>query len=387
MFPRCLFFSSAVLFLACAEPPVAQNLIPVARTLTGEAPAQVLRVEALGSSGKTTVATLQGGRFSVAVPAEPWVLLFKGANQRLIANLTAPGGSGRSALGVFPAPRIASTTSRLEGPVTRQQQPLLSGEVLSIGVVTITLTVATGQYNLLQELDSDGDGRVDFEDEDDDGDATPDVQEPRTSLDSDGDGLCNAVDPDDDNDELTDEADLDDDGDGIADTQERDTDGDGIADSVDLDDDGDGTGDGEELADPTPDVLVGAWLGETTVTDFEFSQGRPVVLAEHFQLTDDGQMIGDFDGVDAVSGCHVNYALRGTWADAVDATPDLEVVWSSVISTVTQCNDPQFDGTGEVDAAEREIWDDELDGLWWVSSNTLVIDLGDGVHIEYDRAL
>merc|ERR1712098_949635 len=65
------------------------------------------------------------------------------------------------------------------------------------------------------------------------------------NIDSDGDGLTDLEDDDDDNDGLLDSEDADDDGDGIDDDDEDDDD-DGLSNDEDEDDDGDGILDGDD---------------------------------------------------------------------------------------------------------------------------------------------
>ncbi len=139
-------------------------------------------------------------------------------------------------------------------------------------------------------VDTDGDGRPDFDDPDDDGDGVPTADELAAGpavRDTDGDGVNDHLDPDDDGDgvptlvelgdpgsprntdgdEAPDYLDPDDDNDSIPTADElgdgpspRDTDGDGDADYIDPDDDGDTiptrteVADGAALTPPNPDV-------------------------------------------------------------------------------------------------------------------------------------
>ncbi|MUH73642.1 choice-of-anchor L domain-containing protein [Psychrosphaera haliotis] len=118
--------------------------------------------------------------------------------------------------------------------------------------------------DLINTLDADGDGLLNYRDLDSDGDGIEDSQEGRG--DSDGDGIRDDVDDDSDNDGIPDALegnadtdndgipdylDLDSDGDGISDINEgtRDSDGDGILDSKELDADNDGIADNQENGD------------------------------------------------------------------------------------------------------------------------------------------
>ena len=360
-----------------------------ALTVGGSVSSNVKRVGLLGVSGKMSFAEVSGGAFKANIPDEPFSIVFFGDANKVLANLT--GKQGTRSVAVFPAPR-SKTRQPLTGPSTRgsQSQPLLTGTDLVLGTITVTVTLTVeAQYNFFDDVDTDNDGTVDGLDADDDGDGVADVDEPRAACDPDGDGILSMLDTDDDNDGIADAMDTDDDGDGIPDLQDPDEDGDGIPDSADVDDDADGTLDVNEPADTTPDLLVGAWVGTTEVTDFTFATGRAVQMEELFTLTDAGTMHGDFHATDSASGCEVTYALDGTWADALDAPHVLDVQWTSVMLRVFGCTDAANDTAGieDVTTAEKDLWDDELDGFWFLEANRLAIVNPQGAFVaDYDRA-
>ena len=389
MFQRLSVVIFVCLFAGCGPGAPSGNAGPpraVATSLRGTAPAQVARVEAIGDSGAGHSAAVNQGAFTVEIPAEPWVLVFRGANGAPIANLVTPAstGSGRT-VGVFPARREAPGQP-LEGHPSRLKQPLLEGTVVFIGVVTFDGREAMAQYSVLADVDSDGDGLSDLDDPDDDGDGVLDGDEPRPALDLDGDGLCASVDQDDDGDGVSDADDEDDDGDGVADRLERDEDGDGIPDAQDPDDDGDGIDDDQQPHDVTPEALIGTWVGVSEVTDFTFAQGRPVQLQEQLEFHADGTLYEHLTGTDAESGCAIDYELHGTWGEPDETSAMLDVTLSQVWGDVSGCTDAAFDSHQEVDAAELETWADELEGVWWVSTDALVIQLNNGGVLEYERA-
>jgi hypothetical protein len=223
---------------------------------------------------------------------------------------------------------------------------------------------------------------VDFEDEDDDGDGTLDTGEEAFDLDPDGDGILNLLDTDDDGDGMGDDVDLDDDGDGVLDTLDADADDDGIPDAADLDDDNDGVLDTAESNDVTPDDLIGTWVGTTTL---ELESGD-VELSETFVFGAAGEIAGDFVGTDADSGCTIHYALTGTWSDDADGVDDLLIGWDEVLQTRSSCTDSADDVVDEdLTAEEGDLWDDELEGLWWVGDDALTIENAAGTFIDYTR--
>ena len=130
------------------------------------------------------------------------------------------------------------------------------------------------------------------------------------------------------------------------------------------------------------DSPVGRWAGRTSVTDFTFASGRPVSLDELFEFDADGQMRGDFSGIDDTSGCVVFYQLAGTWALSDSA---IDVSWSSIRSSFSGCLNASDDQPEtDVTADEGDIWDNELDGLWVISPTSLAITTGEGV-LSYAR--
>jgi hypothetical protein len=368
--------------------------ISAAKTLTGNVSANVLRVGLLTRSGKVAYVDVVAGKFTAPIPSESYAVVFYGKNHRVLANLAAkPGATSTKLAGVFPAPRIGTGMNPLTSSTGVQRDPLLVGTEIQLGTVTVTTTVTTtvtvqAQYNLCEDIDTDGDGQNDYVDADDDGDGTSDDAEAPSGLDVDGDGSISLLDDDDDNDGMLDAVDTDDDGDGVLDSADSDQDGDGIQDSVDLDDDEDGILDADESTDSTPDILVGSWTGTTEVTDFSFATGRPVRVDEVFVLSADGTMTGDFVAVDATSGCHVAYQLAGTWADVPDTAAVLNVEWTSVKHQIVSCTDAanNVPALTDVTAAEKDIWDNELDGIWYIDANRLtIVSPAFVVVADYDR--
>jgi hypothetical protein len=121
------------------------------------------------------------------------------------------------------------------------------------------------------------------------------------------------------------------------------------------------------------DTPVGRWSGQTTIDDLDFAPGRPIPFEELFTVRADGSMRGDFVGHDDVTGCSVDYQLRGTWSEGEDAGT-LAVEWTSVVVTSLGCDDEALDdGPTDVTEGEAEVWDDELEGEWSVAGDTLTI--------------
>ena len=369
--------TGALLAAGCPSPAV--NGAP--NELRGSLSANVAQVLLVTTSGDTVLARVTGGRFSVAMPTEPFAVLFIGASGRPLANLVAPASAGGRTSSVFPGARGVAASSLTEEGLAAA--PLVDGQALNLGSITVTVSVTvTAEYNLLADLDSDADGSVDFEDDDDDGDGTLDSGEDAFALDPDGDGTLNVLDTDDDNDGMNDAVDLDDDNDGVLDTLELDADDDGVLDAADLDDDNDGVLDTDESNDVTPEDLIGTWVGTTTL---ELAEGD-VELSETFVFGAAGELTGDFVGNDPASGCSIHYALTGTWSDDPDGVEDLLVGWSEVLLSTTSCTDPADDAVDDdVTADEGDLWDDELDGLWWVGDGTLTIQNDAGTFIDYTR--
>lgn len=130
------------------------------------------------------------------------------------------------------------------------------------------------------------------------------------------------------------------------------------------------------------DSPVGRWAGRTSVTDFTFASGRPVALDELFEFRADGQMQGDFSGIDDASGCVVFYDLAGTWALSESS---IDVAWSAIRSSVSGCIDASNDHAEmDVTAEEGDVWDNELDGLWIITPTSLAITTSQGV-LAYER--
>jgi len=360
-------------------PPVTSS---VATKLRGSVSSNVARVRAVTATGRTTTAAVTNGSFTIAMPSEPFSIVFDGSDMKPLANLAAPtSAGGQKRTSVFSRPRARSSALTERGTT---RGALIEGADVVIGTVTIQINVhfVVAQFNLFEDIDSDGDGEVDFADSDDDGDGTADDDEPAWSLDIDGDGELSEVDADDDGDGMMDDADLDDDNDGTPDTGELDSDHDGIPNSVDLDDDNDGIGD--DMEDLTPDALIGKWTGQTML---ELEAGNDMELDEEFNFRGDGTISGDFVGTDAETSCHVVYALTGTWSDDADADADLTIGWTSVMLTVSGCTDTSLDSaTEDVVAEEGDIWDDELEGLWVLDGNMLTIHTSVETEIHYVRA-
>lgn len=368
--------AGAILGAGCSSP----TGLSTPQELRGTLSSNVASVRLVTTSGHTTVAAVSGGRFAAAMPSEPFAVLFMGASGRPLANLVAPLASGGRNTSIFPGMRGVAASSLTEGVAS---ESLIEGQALNLGSITVTLAVTvTAEFNMLADVDSDADGAVDFEDGDDDGDGTLDTAEDAFDLDPDGDGILNLLDTDDDGDGMGDDVDLDDDGDGVADTLDADADDDGIPDAMDLDDDNDGVLDGNERNDATPDDLIGTWVGTTTL---ELESGD-VELSETFVFGATGAITGDFIGTDAASGCMIHYALTGTWSDDADGVDDLLIGWDEVLQTRSSCTDAADDVVDEdLTASEGDLWDDELEGLWWVGADALTIENVAGTFIDYTR--
>ncbi len=369
--------AGAILGAGCSSPSASG----VPQELRGALSPNVAAVHLVTTSGHTTVASVTGGRFAAVMPAEPFAVLFVGASGRPLANLVAPTAMGARSTSIFPGVRGIASSSLSEGGVATES--LIEGQALNLGSITVTVSVSvTAEFNMLADLDTDGDGTVDFEDEDDDGDGTLDTGEEAFDLDPDGDGILNLLDTDDDGDGMGDDVDLDDDGDGVLDTLDADADDDGIPDAADLDDDNDGVLDTAESNDVTPDDLIGTWVGTTTL---ELESGD-VELSETFVFGAAGEIAGDFVGTDADSGCTIHYALTGTWSDDADGVDDLLIGWDEVLQTRSSCTDSADDVVDEdLTAEEGDLWDDELEGLWWVGDDALTIENAAGTFIDYTR--
>ena len=148
-------------------------------------------------------------------------------------------------------------------------------------VIVIQNTESTGQSDWL-DLDSDGDGILDFtegtvdtdsdgipsyRDLDSDGDGTPDANE--TSIDTDGDGILDFIDLDSDNDGIPDviEGTSDSDGDGVPNRLDLDSDNDGILDIIEAGGvDSNGNGRADNLTDTNNDGLVDLYDGASSGT-------------------------------------------------------------------------------------------------------------------------
>ncbi len=123
-----------------------------------------------------------------------------------------------------------------------------------------TFNEANLTINYLHNLDSDGDGILDYLDLDSDNDGIPDNVEAQstvgytapTGIDTDGDGLDDAYDPDN----------------GGTAVPLPDLDGDGIRDNLDSDSDNDGYTDCEEGLDPTQNCPLTGEVGINGLTDF-----------------------------------------------------------------------------------------------------------------------
>jgi len=128
--------------------------------------------------------------------------------------------------------------------------------------------------------------------------------------------------------------------------------------------------------------LVARWEGTSVVSDFTFAFDREVDLVEDFWMNHDGSMLGYFTAYDPVSGCVADYRLSGSWW-ATDAT--LDASWSSITLEVFGCDDPSFDQERtEVDEDEAALWNEELDGEWSVTDDSLTLVSTDGV-LVYQR--
>lgn len=130
-----------------------------------------------------------------------------------------------------------------------------------------------------------------------------------------------------------------------------------------------------------PDALLGVWNGTSTLD----LGGGSVELDEVFTFGEDGTISGDFTGVEADTGCTIDYVLAGTWEDDEDGVADLLVGWTSVTFAASGCDDEADDvATTDVTAEEGDLWDDELEGTWTVTDTTLTIETDVGTY-EYTR--
>ena len=245
-------------------------------------------------------------------------------------------------------------------------------------------------------LDTDKDGKPDFQDTDDDGDGIPTKDEDVVSIngdprddDSDKDGIPNYLDIDDDGDGVNtidednnndgDFTNDDDDNDGIPDYLDtEDTDGDGIPDSEDLDDDNDGIPDfiengGDNTLDTdgdgTPDHLDLDSDGDG-ITDLEES-GSGAADIDGDGIVDGSQAgsgsNGLFDGLEtfADSGI-INYDITDTDNDGKSDFQDTDDDGDSLL---TEDEDPNLDGDPKNDDEDKDgipnylDSDDDGDGI------------------------
>ena len=156
------------------------------------------------------------------------------------------------------------------------------------------------------DIDTDGDGIIDFYDLDDDNDGVPDDQDdfprdPTEWRDTDGDGIG-------------DNADIDDDGDGVPDISDQfprnpyeyiDSDGDGVGDNLDTDDDNDGVPDYQDAFPKDPNEwrdTDGDGIGDNADTDDD-GDGVPDISDQfprnpYENQDSDGDGIGDNSDTD-----------------------------------------------------------------------------------------
>lgn len=166
-------------------------------------------------------------------------------------------------------------------------------------------------------VDTDGDGTMDEQDNDDDGDGIPDVDEGNGGTDTDDDGTPDSIDSDSDDDGIPDvvETGADTDGDGIPNNLDPDSDDDGIPDLVETAVDTDGDGIPNSL-DPDSDDDVIPDLTETAVdTDGDGTPDRLDSDSDNDGIPDQTETALDTDG-DAISN------FRDADSDA-DGIPDL----------------------------------------------------------------
>ena len=238
---------SSIAAAGCSDGANAPTRPPVgARTTKGTVPmaaaTKVKQVKAVTKLGKSTVAPVTNGAFSLELPQDKFVIVFIGTDGKPVASVEYPTQAGK------PISYVSAGA-------------FMSDAVFDFGVINIDFTthIAIATTNIYTFIDGDGDGTPDFSDDDDDGDGTLDasdndddddgIDDSQDDLDADGDGICDIADPDDDGDGVVDALDTDDDGDGVDDEVDQDADGDGIADDQDTDDDNDGTDDGADTDD------------------------------------------------------------------------------------------------------------------------------------------
>jgi hypothetical protein len=257
--------SALTLSGACAL-SVPDPATPSARVLTGVAPEGADSVLVVDAKGQAFSGTLDvSRRFSVTIDSREPVTAF-------VVSTT-----GIRVLRVAPAPGAPSTQSLL---------PSWEGQVSTAQMQTCDCNAdgadedAQGEQNVLEQIDTDGDGTTDLADTDDDGDGTADAEDTDVDgsgaddssedLDSDDDGRPDSCDDDDDEDGVRDEDDEDEgddqDDDGVDDDDDADDDNDGEHDREDDDDDNDGVGDDED-GEEDDDVEDAEDEGETNDTD------------------------------------------------------------------------------------------------------------------------
>jgi|GEM_PF-1763186 len=235
---------AGAVLIACLVPSVgcvapttpAADPQPTGRTLEARLPDAVQEFMALDTRGRTTRTTPEAGVALLELDTDTTVHLFVKDDTGLHAVYFDDGQGGR-------------TTS----------VPNYQGEVKLSTVAPCDCDddgeddAYEAEDSPLGQIDTDGDGAMDLDDEDDDNDGIADEDDDDDDgngeadddedMDTDDDGEPDLCDDDDDNDGIADDDDDDDDGDGEVDD---DSDGDGLSDDEDEDDDNDGMHDDDD---------------------------------------------------------------------------------------------------------------------------------------------
>lgn len=252
---------------------------------TTTATVQKLKVSAVSSKGAAVTVPVTNVRQKVTPAGVRFIGNFsmnvvKGQKVMLVFSRVGASGTMKAQTVAKFAKDAAGTAKTSQFNVTA---PVAGGPTdIAVGNVTVGPKTATPTVNPLTNVDSDGDGLSDLDDNDDDDDGIIDshdtdsdgnnVADVKEDMDTDNDGLVNVVDNDDDNDGIVDGKDLDSNGDGkndwdgntdsdndgVLDSADKDDDNDGVLDIADNDQNGNGIPDGQEIdtdGDGIPDAI------------------------------------------------------------------------------------------------------------------------------------